>query len=82
MKGTANVSLTKRHFEEQPDWYAEPVGSGLEETLSDVSHVSRALHAVKNPGDLDAESLCELCVYLFNAERRLTGMLEAERGAR
>ena len=64
-----------------PDWYSEPVGSDIEETLSDVAHVSRILHAVKNPGDLDAEGLCEVCVCLFNAERRLTAMLEAERGA-
>lgn len=74
------MSLTKRQLEMQHDWYAEPVGSDLEETLSDVSHVSRILHAVKNPGDLDAETLCEVCVCLFNAERRLTEMLEAERG--
>lgn len=76
------MSLSKRHFEEQPDWHAEPVGSDLEETLSDVAHVSRVLHAVRHPGDMNAETLCDLCVCLYNAERRLADMLEVERGAR
>lgn len=75
------MSLTKRQLEAQHDRYAEPVDGDLEETLSDVAHVSRVLHAVKNPGELDAETLCDLCVCLFNVERRLTGMLKAERRA-
>ncbi len=57
---------------------AEPVGSDLEETLSDVAYVSRALHGLESGGELSAETLSDLCAYLFNAESRLAAMREAE----
>ena len=75
------MSLTKRQLEAQHARHAEPVGGDLEDTLSDVARVSRVFHAIKNPGELDTETLCDLCVCLFNVERRLTGILEAERRA-
>jgi hypothetical protein len=74
MKGTAAVSLTKRQLEAQHDWHAEPVGTDIQETLSDLSYVSRILHQIESGMELSAETLCDLCVCLSNAERRLMAM--------
>jgi hypothetical protein len=76
------ATVAERYFTGQGDNYAEPVGSDLEETLSDVAYVSRVLHGVESGGELSAETLCDLCVCLFNAEQRLTAMMEAERSVR
>ena len=72
--------VSERYFAGQDDNYIEPPASDLEEVLSDVTFVSRILHGIENGGDLSAETLCDLCVCLFNAERRLTDMLKAEGG--
>lgn len=75
-------TLAERYFTGQADNCAEPVGSDLEETLSDVTYVSRVLHGIESGGELSAETLSNLCMCLFNAESRLTAMREAEGRAR
>lgn len=75
-------TVTERYFAGQDDNYAEPTGSDLAEALSDVAYVSRVLHGVESGVELSAETLCDLCVCLFNAESRLTTMKEAEGRAR
>lgn len=76
------ATVAERYFTGQGDNHAEPVGSDLEETLSDLAYVSRVLHGVESGGELSAETLADLCVCLFNAESRLTAMKEAERSVR
>jgi hypothetical protein len=75
------ATVAERYFTGQGDNYAEPVGSDLEETLSDVAYVSRVLHGIGSGGELSAETLSDLCVCLFNAESRLAAMKEAAGGA-
>lgn len=76
------ATVAERDFTGQGDNYAEPVGSDLEESLSDVAYVSRVLHGVESGGELSADILADLCVCLFNAETRLAAMREAEGRAR
>ena len=76
------ATVAERYFTGQGDNYAEPVGSDLEEALSDVAYVSRVLHGVESGGELSAETLSDLCVCLFNAEQRLTEMKKTERSVR
>lgn len=74
--------VAERYFERQDDNYVEQSGGDLEEALSDVAYVSRVLHGVENGDELSAETLCDLCICLFNAERRLTAMQRVEGRAR
>jgi hypothetical protein len=76
------ATVAERYFTGQGDSYAEPVGSDLEETLSDVAYVSRVLHGIESGTELSAETLCDLCACLFNAESRLAAMRESEGRAR
>ena len=76
------ATVAERYYTGQGDNYPEPVGSDLEETLSDVAYVSRVLHGVESGGELSMETLANLCACLFNAESRLAAMSEAERRAR
>ncbi len=75
-------TVTEQYSARQDDNCVEQAGSSLEEALSDVAYVSRVLHGVESGADLSAETLCDLCVCLFNAERQLAAMKEAERRAR
>ena len=75
-------TVAERYFAGQGDNCPEPTGSDLDEALSDVAYVSRILHGVDGGSELSAETLCDLCVCLFNAESRLTAMKEAERSVR
>lgn len=76
------ATVAERYITGQRDNYPEPVGSDLEEALSDVAYVSRVLHGIESGSELSAETLSDLCVCLFNAQSRLTAMKEAERSAR
>ncbi len=76
------ATVAEQYFTGQDDNPAAPVGSDLEKTLSDVAYVSRVLHGVESGGELGAETLCDLCACLFNAESRLAAMREAEGRAR
>jgi hypothetical protein len=75
-------TVAERYFTGQDDNYVEQPGTDLEETLSDVAYVSRILHGIESGSELSAETLCDLCVCLFNAESRLTEMRAAEGRAR
>jgi hypothetical protein len=74
-------TVTEQYSARQDDNCAEQT-SNLDETLSDVTYVSRVLHGIENGSELSAETLCDLCVCLFNAESRLAAMREAEGRAR
>ncbi len=76
------ATVAERYFTGQGDHHAEPVGSDLEKTLSDVAYVSRVLHGIESGGELSAETLSDLCVCLFNVQSRLAAMREAEGRAR
>ena len=76
------ATLAERYFTGQGDNNPEPVGSDLEETLSDVTYVSRVLHGLESGRELSTETLHDLCVCLFNAESRLAAMRDAEGRAR
>ena len=71
-------TIAELYFEGQDDNYTERPADDLEEVLSDVAYVSRALHGVESGGELSAETLCDLCVCLSNAERKLSAMKETE----
>ena len=71
-------TVAEQYFERQDDNYTERPAGDLEEALSDVAYVSRVLHGVESGGELSAETLYDLCVCLFNAERRLTAMQGVE----
>ena len=75
-------TVAEQYFERQDDNYTGRPADHLEEALSDVAYVSRVLHGVESVGELSAETLCDLCACLFNAERRLNTMKEAEGRAR
>lgn len=75
-------TVAEQYYTGQDDNCAEPVGSDLEETLSDVAFVSRVLHGVESGRELSTETLSDLCACLFNAESRLAAMREAEGRAR
>jgi hypothetical protein len=71
-------SVAERYFAGQDDNYVEQPGSDLNEALSDVAYVSRVLHGIESGGELNAETLGDLCVCLFNAQRRLSTLKQAE----
>ena len=71
-------SVAERYFAGQDDNYVEPTGSNLEEALSNVAYASRTLHGIENGGELSTDTLCDVCVCLFNAERQLSALKEAE----
>lgn len=75
-------TVAEQYFERQEDNHVEQQGSDLQESLSDVTYVSRILHGIESGRELSAETLCDLCVCLSNAERRLAAMKEVERSAR
>lgn len=75
-------TVAEQYFVRQDDNHVEQPGGDLEEALSDVAYVSRVLHGIESGDQLSAETLCDLCVCLFNAERRLAMMKEAEGRAR
>jgi hypothetical protein len=75
-------TVAEQYFLRQDDNYIEQPGSDLEETLSDVAYVSRILHGIEDGRQLSVETLCDLCICLFNAESRLKAMTEAEGRAR
>jgi hypothetical protein len=71
-------SVAERYFQGQRDNHVEETGSDLDEALSDVAYVSRILHGVESGNELNAETLCDLCVCLFNAQRRLSALKQGE----
>ena len=75
-------TVAEQYFERQDDNYAERPADDLDEASSDVAFVSRVLHGVESGDELSAETLSDLCVCLFNAERRLAAMREVEGRAR
>ena len=75
-------TVAEQYFVRQDDNHVEQPGGDLEEALSDVAYVSRVLHGVESSVELSAETLSDLCVCLFNAERRLAAMRDAEGRAR
>lgn len=75
-------TVAEQYYARQDNNYVEQPGSDLEEALSEVAYVSRVLHGLESSDDLSAETLCDLCVCLFNAESRLAAMKEAERRVR
>ena len=66
----------------QDDNHVKRPVSNLEEALSEVTYVSRTLHGIENGGELSTETLCDLCACLFNAERHLSALKQAEGRAR
>jgi hypothetical protein len=76
------ATLAERFYTGQGGNCPKRAGGDLEEALFDVAYVSRVLHGVENGGELSAETLCDLCECLFNAEARLTAHKEAEGRAR
>lgn len=71
-------SVAERYFAGQDDNYVEPSRRNLAEALSDVSYVSRVLHRIESGDELSVETLSDLCVCLFNAERRLSALKAAD----
>jgi hypothetical protein len=71
-------TVAEQYFVRQDDSHVGQPAGDLEETWSDVAYVSRILHRVESGDELSAETLSDLCVCIYNAERRLATMKEAE----
>jgi hypothetical protein len=75
-------TVAEQYFVRQDDNHVEQPAGDLEEAWFDVAYVSRILHRVESGDELNAETLSDLCVCLYNAERRLASLKEAEGRAR